>query len=91
MRPGPNRRAKRQQKYDAHRRAVKSVSGTARDRASWSSLSGAVLGSQARTRRIPAYEIRKARGGPAAEPQLVKAWRAYTGKSGRTARQAGLG
>jgi hypothetical protein len=91
VKPGPALRAKRQQTRDGRRRAVKSLSGTARDRASWSSLSGAVLGNQARTRRVPVYEIRRLGVRGQAEPQLVKAWRAYSGGKGRTARRAGLG
>lgn len=61
MKPGPKARARRQQTRDARRTAQKRMTVTRRDRASWSSLSGAVLGDRERTRRVPAYEIRKLR------------------------------
>lgn len=88
MKPGPALRAKRQQTRDARRRTGKSMNATIQDRASWSSLSGRALAGQARTRRVPAYEIRKLAVRP---PELVEAWRAYSGKTSQRANRAGLG
>jgi hypothetical protein len=78
MKPGPGLRAKRQQTRDARRRAAKSTSRTMLDRASWSSLSGAVLDDRARVRRIPAREIEAARVRPQ-PPALIEAWQQYRG------------
>lgn len=90
MKPGPKARARRQHARDARRAAGKSMTRTRWDRAGWSSLSGAVLGDQPRTRRIPAYEIQKMRSARS-DPGMDAAFAAYTGGRGRAARQAGLG
>lgn len=77
-RSGPGVRAKRQQARDARRRAAKplTVAAIARSVAT-NSLSGAVLGGQPRTARVPAY-----RADPAVQrPNLIQQWMRARGRT----------
>lgn len=92
MSHGPKARAKRQAARDARRTPRKPITSARIGRIlETSSLSGASLGGRERNRRVPAYEIQRARSGGQA-PAFVQQWMsAYSGGTSQRMSRTGRG